>query len=256
MCKTRASMLGIVLLFLMVAPHMYGEIVLYNFSSPQFVPGQRTPISNVAPNIGSSTFLASFSANTSYYSIVTQSFPLFTGQILKSQCFCAQVMTITFNRPVYGVSLNFASVAPGFILTLTSAVGSASATYGATGGTLTFLSAEPFTSIQLGTGVFAIDDLAIKTDPPTPEQAIALLMQDVVTILEEGSLTQDQADGLMDKLATAATTLDLGNSRAASHQLAAFVNQVNAFIRARKISLEEGQSLIDAAEDIRARIGG
>ena len=70
---------------------------------------------------------------------------------------------------MYAVSVNFASVGLGFQLTLTTAVGSATSTFVPGGGTLHFSSATPFTWIQLGTGVFAIDNLALDTElPPVP----------------------------------------------------------------------------------------
>ena len=98
MCKQRASVLCFVLLLLVIVSDVYGEIVIYDFSAPQFLLGQSTPFSAIAPNIGSGTFLADYSANISFYA-VTDSPPwtLFSGQYLKSQCFCAQSLIITFN---------------------------------------------------------------------------------------------------------------------------------------------------------------
>ncbi len=122
---------------------------------------------------------------------------------------------------------------------------------GLPGGSLSFVSAKPFTQIQLGTGVFAIDNLVLNV----PQEAAAVLADEVVALLDAGALTQDQADGLTGKLAAAIATLDSGNTRAASNQLGAFINQVKAFINARKLSPQEGQALIDAAEGIRVGVG-
>jgi len=173
MCKRRASALCFVLSLLVIASNVYAEIVVYDFSAPQFLLGQNTPFSAVAPNIGPSTFLADFSANTSSYVISVGYWPLFSGQALLSQCFgCAQTMTITFNTPVYAVSVNFASIVSGFTLNLTSAVGTTSASYGPTGGTINFSSETPFTWIQLGTGIFAVDNLTLNTEGPRPQHAV------------------------------------------------------------------------------------
>jgi len=64
MFKNKASVLWILLLLLIV-PNAFGEIVAYDFSAPQFLLRQSTPFFNTPPNIGPSTFLASFTANTS-----------------------------------------------------------------------------------------------------------------------------------------------------------------------------------------------
>ncbi len=140
--------------------------VVYNFNAPQFAPAQITPFTGISPNIGSPNFLADFTANTSLYAITSSPpWALFSGQHLKSQCFCSQSLTINFNTPVYAASVNFASIGVGFTLTITTAVGSASGISGVSGGTVFFSSATPFTSIQLGTGVFAIDNLVLSTVP-------------------------------------------------------------------------------------------
>jgi hypothetical protein len=89
----------------------------------------------------------------------------------------------------------------------------------------------------------------------TPQRAITLLRDDVEALLAAGTLTPDQADGLMDKLDAALASLNRGNTRATCNQLRAFLNQVNAFINAGTLSVSDGQTLIDAAQSIRTRIG-
>jgi len=88
----------------------------------------------------------------------------------------------------------------------------------------------------------------------TPQDAIDLLLGDVGSLLEEGLLTQDQADGLIDKLGAAVASMNRGNTRAACNQLHAFTNQVNAFINAGILLQDKGQELIDAAEAVRKQI--
>src|SRR5262249_47302564 len=95
-------------LILLVPSPVRADTVIYNFNAPQFTNGSATPFLSVSPNIGPATFLASFTANTSTYEILTQGqIPQFNGQILKSQCFCAQSLTIDFNTPVFAIGLDF-----------------------------------------------------------------------------------------------------------------------------------------------------
>lgn len=89
----------------------------------------------------------------------------------------------------------------------------------------------------------------------TPQRAIELLSNDVEALLQAGTLTPDQADGLIAKLDAALASLKRGNTRAACNQLGAFLNQVNAFINAGTLTASEGQKLIDAARAIRTQIG-
>src|SRR5437016_331184 len=95
----------------------------------------------------------------------------------------------------------------------------------------------------------------INGTPLTPQDAIHLLMDDVRTLVTENLLSQGQGDGLMNKLTAAIQSLNAGRANAACSQLSAFVSQVNAFIKAGKLSEETGQGLIDTAESVRTRIG-
>ncbi len=95
----------------------------------------------------------------------------------------------------------------------------------------------------------------VEGSPQSPRQLVALLLGDVGGLFDDGTLTQNQAKGLADKLAAAIISLDSGNTRSACNQLGAFVNQVRAFIGARKLSRQAGQSLIDEAAAIRIQIG-
>jgi hypothetical protein len=99
-------------------------------------------------------------------------------------------------------------------------------------------------------GAFQIDGT-----PLTPHDAIQLLMDDVRTLVTEGLVSQDQGDGLIDKLTAAIQSLNRDRANAACNQLRAFANQVNALIIAGKLSGGTGQGLMDSAESIRIRIG-
>jgi hypothetical protein len=89
----------------------------------------------------------------------------------------------------------------------------------------------------------------------TPQDGIQLLTDDVTELVENGSLTSGQANGLMSKLNAAITSLNKGNTNPACNQLNAFINQVNAFLNSGILSQDEGQALIDAAEAVRNQIG-
>jgi hypothetical protein len=95
----------------------------------------------------------------------------------------------------------------------------------------------------------------VEGSPSTPQQSVELILEDVEALFDAGILTRDQAEGLADKLAAAIQSLDSGKTRSACNQLGAFMNQVRAFVRAHKLSPEEGQSLLNDAEAVIAMTG-
>lgn len=91
--------------------------------------------------------------------------------------------------------------------------------------------------------------------PQSPQDQIASLIAQVESIIADGSLTQNQGDGLIDKLNRVASKPDDGQTGAACNQLGAFINQVNAFINNGSLSQTQGQSLIDGANAIQTSLG-
>jgi hypothetical protein len=87
----------------------------------------------------------------------------------------------------------------------------------------------------------------------TPQQGAAALIAQVQALIP-GSLNGGQGNGLIAKLEAAIRQLDRGNVATAIHQLESFVNQVNAMISSGILSPEEGQPLIDAANEILAAL--
>ncbi len=75
-------------------------------------------------------------------------------------------------------------------------------------------------------------------------------MSDVTALVQTSALTQAQADALTRKLKAFIDSLDRSNVGAACGRLGAFINQVRGLVRAGKLSLKAGQSLIDSAESI------
>ncbi|MGI0025647.1 MAG: FIMAH domain-containing protein, partial [Nitrososphaera sp.] len=89
----------------------------------------------------------------------------------------------------------------------------------------------------------------------TPEEATEDLISDVESLVNAGTLTEGQGDGLKAKLNSALASLAKGNIRAACNQLQAFINQVNDLISNGPLTPAEGQELIDAANAIRSELG-
>jgi hypothetical protein len=91
--------------------------------------------------------------------------------------------------------------------------------------------------------------------PLTAQDAAELIRTDVQLLMESGSLTPDQAAGLMDKLNEVIISLNQARKNASCGQSGAFINQVNAFVRSGVLTVEQGQELIEAADEMRAMIG-
>jgi hypothetical protein len=79
------------------------------------------------------------------------------------------------------------------------------------------------------------------------------LVESVIDIAP--SLRQDQVAGLMDKINAIVAKLEAGHTRPACNQLGAFENQIQAFIRNRSLSPATGETVIQRAEDVGARLG-
>jgi hypothetical protein len=77
----------------------------------------------------------------------------------------------------------------------------------------------------------------------------------VQALITGGSLTENQAAGLIDKLQQVQTRIDNGQTAAACNQLRAFINQVNAFINTGSLTRSQGQALINAANAISDSFG-
>ena len=182
-------------IFLSAAPARAASI--YTFEVPNFTLFQNTPLLNVAPNVNPGTLLTSFTDVTEpNASIVgtTANFninPLIVGQYLIEGDDVASILTLTFNQPVYSLSVNFginAAQTAGAFLQLVTSSGSTnqvSSPQGGSfpGGILTFSSGTPFTSATLqgffaggtATTEFAIDNLTLDT-AQVPEPSSLLLL--------------------------------------------------------------------------------
>ncbi|KKG30874.1 FIMAH domain-containing protein [Methanosarcina mazei] len=75
-------------------------------------------------------------------------------------------------------------------------------------------------------------------------------IQQITAEVQSLNLAPEEANLLIVKLDTATKNLNKGNTLGAATELNAFTNQVNAYINNGKISLSEGQVLIDDTNDL------
>ena len=90
----------------------------------------------------------------------------------------------------------------------------------------------------------------------TPQAATQAVTTSVNDLVSQGFLTQGAGDSLSFKLEAAITQLDQGNTRAAIRQLNAFISQVNGLIKGGSLTVEQGQTLIHAVNEVMNHVGG
>jgi Ca2+-binding RTX toxin-like protein len=97
-------------------------------------------------------------------------------------------------------------------------------------------------------GLSTEDTFAVVVLPT--EQQIRELAEDVEELRISGVLNNGNANALISKLSGALVKFDEGNLNAAVNQIYAFINQVNAFVISERLTPAEGESLINAANQI------
>jgi VCBS repeat-containing protein len=80
------------------------------------------------------------------------------------------------------------------------------------------------------------------------QQIQQILMPQVQALVESGVLNGGQGNSLISKLAGAQGQLDQGNVNAGVNKLGAFINEVKALVKSRRLTSQQGQNLIEAAE--------
>jgi len=95
----------------------------------------------------------------------------------------------------------------------------------------------------------------ILTEEPPPPDPLDVLLEQLEGLIADGTLTQDQGAGLLDKIHEAVAKHDAGQTGAACNQLSGFINQVEAFTGNGTLTPAEGQSLIDAANAVKTKFG-
>lgn len=84
----------------------------------------------------------------------------------------------------------------------------------------------------------------------TPQAAIQMIIAKVQALVAQGVLNRGQGNALIVKLEAALRKLDRGSTNTAINQLQAFINQVEAFVRSKRLTAAQGQMLIDAANAV------
>lgn len=85
---------------------------------------------------------------------------------------------------------------------------------------------------------------------PGAQQATQILLNQIASLVAQEALSQGQANGLSSKLHAALQQLEREKQRPAAKQINAFIKQVEALIRSKILSPQQGQPLIDAAMSI------
>jgi YVTN family beta-propeller protein len=91
--------------------------------------------------------------------------------------------------------------------------------------------------------------------PQPPQDPIAALIAQVEALIANGTLTQNQGAGLIDKLNQVVAKRAANQTSAACNQMSAFISQVQAFINNGVLTQAQGQSLINAANAIKVNLG-
>jgi len=111
---------------------------------------------------------------------------------------------------------------------------------------------------------YRANDGALDSEPATviitieelPEdEEIENIKPDIEGLVDSGVLTAGQGNSLLAKLDAALRRLERGQIHVACNLLRAFVNEVNALVRAGVLTPSQGQPLIDDAENIMAELG-
>ena len=91
-------------------------------------------------------------------------------------------------------------------------------------------------------------------DVPVSCSTSGMVGDQVRALQAAGSLNRGQANALLVKLTNASSKLASGQAQAAVNEINAFINQVQAFVNAGVLTAEQGQTLIDGALGLIARI--
>jgi hypothetical protein len=101
-----------------------------------------------------------------------------------------------------------------------------------------------------GDGQQVATQWSFTTSSLTPQERIDLLIADVEALVAAGKLTPAQGDGLIARLESARLYLDQGNEQLARRDLHLFIRDVKLLINHGHLPAEDGQQLIESAEEI------
>ena len=86
----------------------------------------------------------------------------------------------------------------------------------------------------------------------TPRVMTQQLIDHVNALVAQGAISAGNGNALTAKLNAALQQINRGNARAASNQLQAFINQVEALVRGGRLTPAQGEFLIESARAISA----
>ncbi|MCV0392558.1 MAG: hypothetical protein K5790_04595 [Nitrosopumilus sp.] len=86
--------------------------------------------------------------------------------------------------------------------------------------------------------------------PETPEEQTEAIVDEVLELLESGDISTGNANSLTSTLENAIDKISEDSTTAAEGMLGSFINKIEAMISTGKISSEDGQALIDAAQAV------
>ncbi len=89
-----------------------------------------------------------------------------------------------------------------------------------------------------------------------PDEQIDSIINSIEILIASDTLNQGQGNALISKLEAAKNQLDKDNETAVCNVLQAFNNQVQAYMNSDRLTLEEGQALIDEANAIISTLCG
>ncbi len=96
----------------------------------------------------------------------------------------------------------------------------------------------------------------VRTRPPTPQEAIDAIGDQIGTLTDNATLGEGEANALQAKLDAALARLDKGKPKEAANALHAFINQLEAMVKSGRLSAAEGEALVAAARAIIGQMQG
>ena len=100
-----------------------------------------------------------------------------------------------------------------------------------------------------------VDIGAYQTLFATPQDRAEGLSGAITFLVQQGALSQQQANSLLAKLQSAERSMNAGRTGPACNQINSFINQVGLLIQAGALTPTLGQALNNAANALKASLG-
>jgi len=148
---------------------------------------------------------------------------------------------ITYGTPLSSIQLDATSSVPGSFV------------YNPVAGTvLSAGSGQTLSTVFMPTDTanYTTASASVSINILTPVQKIQQMITLIQGLVTSGKLNNGQANSLIVKLNAAKMSINHENTQAATNELNAFINEVNADIKTGKLSSTDGQTLIDEANAV------